>query len=238
MYFKSEYARFLTLINQPYVSIHRYLDPGNDWQQYDVVKGPIDLLVAHAVDFGLHGVNDKPLIINEIGAVEANHARQSDLYALDKEGVLLHDMIFAPFFCGAAGTGSLWHWYHYIMKNQLWYHFARFRTALAGIDPVKERFEPFRFETDGVRCYGLKGKNRTLLWCRDSLNNWQTELIAKQPPVARTDFLLSAEKFSDRRFRRVRVYNPWTDEWQQVSSNQEGQLVIPPFIRSVVVVLE
>lgn len=151
---------------------------------------------------------------------------------------MLHDMIFAPFFCGAAGTGALWHWYHYIMKNQLWYHFARFRTALSGIDPVKERFEPVRFESNGVRCYGLKGRHKTIVWCRDSLNNWQTELIAKQPPVARTDFLLSTEKFSDRRFRRVRVYNPWTDEWQQVSSNQEGQLVIPPFIRSVVVVLE
>ncbi len=235
---EAEYLSLIGVENHPYLSIHRYLDPGDSWGQYDVVKGPIDLLVAHAVDFGLKRVSDKPVIINEIGAVEANHARQSDLYALDKEGVLLHDMIFAPFFCGAAGTGALWHWYHYIMKNQLWYHFARFRTALAGIDPVKERFEPFRFESNGVRCYGLKGKNKTIVWCRDGLNNWQTELVEKQLPAVRTDFLFSTEVLFAQRFRRAKVYNPWTDRWEQLSLNKAGELIVPPFTRSVVVVLE
>jgi hypothetical protein len=64
------------------------------------------------------------------------------LYAVDKDGSLLHDLLFAPFFAGAAGPGQAWHWDHYIDKNDLWYHFARFNEAIKDIDPVQEKFIP------------------------------------------------------------------------------------------------
>jgi len=42
------------------------------------------------------------------------------LYEKDKAGVILHDVLFAPFSAGAAGTGYCWHWDKYIDKNGLW----------------------------------------------------------------------------------------------------------------------
>ena len=43
--------------------------------------------------------------IAECGAVERRHAGMSHLCMLDKDGMMLHDQIFAPFFAGSAGCG-------------------------------------------------------------------------------------------------------------------------------------
>ena len=94
-------------------------------------------------------------------------AQRSDvgvaLYPKDTEGILLHDFIFAPFFCGSAGSGNTWHWDHYIEPNQLWYHFGRFKNAIEGIDPMAEAMQPFSFSSMNVNCYGLQGKTKTIL---------------------------------------------------------------------------
>ncbi|MGE4569132.1 MAG: hypothetical protein AB7C90_08120 [Bacteroidales bacterium] len=44
--------------------------------------------------------------------------------------------------------------------------------------------------------------------------------------------------YFEQRFRRAKVYNPWTDRWEQLFLNKAGELIVPPFTRSVVVVLE
>ncbi|MGI8636497.1 MAG: hypothetical protein ACR2KZ_13960, partial [Segetibacter sp.] len=123
------YQQYFSLQNNPFVSLHRYIDPGRDWSQYDDITRPVDSMIYDAVQFARSMVHDKPIVVNEIGAVEANHAGPSKLYALDTAGVLIHDMIFAPFFCGAAGTGGLWHWDSYVERQHLWYHYQRFQNA-------------------------------------------------------------------------------------------------------------
>ena len=40
---------------------------------------------------------DRPAVLAETGAVKRCHAGPSDLYEADKEGVILHDALFAPF---------------------------------------------------------------------------------------------------------------------------------------------
>lgn len=167
------YEQFFTLQNNDFVSLHRYIDPGKDWNQYDNITRPVDSLVYDAMQFAKKHVTGKPIVVNEIGAVEANHIGPSKMYAVDTAGVLIHDMIFAPFFCGAAGTGGLWHWDSYVQRQNLWYHYQRFQNAINGIDPVKERFASFTLEKQGVRSYGLKGIHQTIVWCRDGENNWK-----------------------------------------------------------------
>lgn len=135
-------------------------------------------------------MQNKPIVVNEIGAVEANHAGPSKLYQVDTAGVLIHDMIFAPFFCGAAGTGGMWHWDSYVERQHLWYHYQRFQNAIRGIDPAEERFAPFTLAGQGVRAYGLKGKNQTIIWCRNAENNWKTEFLQHITPTSKTDFLI------------------------------------------------
>lgn len=230
------YEKFLTLNNNDYITVHRYLDPGTDWGQYDHVHGPIDLLISNAIQFVYRPGIMKPVSANEHGAVEANHQGPSKLYPKDTLGVFIHDMIFAPFFCGAAGCGALWHWDSYVEKQNLWHHYQRFNRAINGIDPVKEEFVPFTFNHDSVRFYGIKGKNTTMIWCRDTKNNWKTELQQGIRPEIREDLSFELSVTNRMNYISAEVYDPWKDEWTRVQI-KNGSVTLPPFLRSAVIKL-
>ena len=217
-----------TLPGNAFLQVHRYLDPG---AELDVCRGPMDILCADAVRELRDRNTQLPLVLAECGAVEANHARYSDLYALDAEGTLLHDMLFAPFFAGSAGCGQPWHWDHlYIQKHHLYHHFARFARTVKGVDPAREHFVPFHTETHRLRIYGLRGNSRILLWCRDKRNNWKSELIERNAPE-----LLHAEKIPiDNCGENVCCYLPWENRDVSVST-RDGWCELPDFRRSIVV---
>jgi hypothetical protein len=230
------YEKLLTIRNNPYITVHRYLDPGTDWGQYERVHGPIDLLISGAIRFVYRPEIIKPVVANEHGAVEPNHTGPSKLYAKDTLGVFIHDMIFAPFFCGASGCGAMWHWDSYVEKQDLWYHYRRFNSATDGIDPVTEEFVPFTFIQDSVRFYGITGKKTTMIWCRDARNNWKTELQQGISPEIRKDISFDLSLTGRMDYSTAEVYNPWDDTWTKVRI-KNGTLSLPPFLRSAVVKL-
>lgn len=230
------YEKLLTLPDNDYITVHRYLDPGTDWKQYDQVHGPIDLLISNAVQFVYRPEVLKPIVANEHGAVEANHTGPNKLYLKDSLGVFIHDMIFAPFFCGASGCGSMWHWDSYVEKQNLWFHYQRFNSAINGIDPISEEFMPFTFVKDSVRCYGIKGKKTTLIWCRDINNNWKTELQEGITPQIRNDFSIDLDVTNGMNYNSAKVYDPWSDKWTKVKIKNET-LTLPPFLRSAILIL-
>ena len=168
------YDSLRPLPGNAFMQIHCYLDPG---AAFDFCHGPMDVLAACAIRELRDRAPDRPAILAECGAVEANHSRFSDLYADDTQGVLLHDILFAPFFAGSAGCGQPWHWDHiYIARHDLWHHFGRFARTIAGIDPAEEKFRVFHTETHKLRVYGLIGKHNSLFWCRDKASTWESEL--------------------------------------------------------------
>lgn len=225
------YKKFCIMDNNDIAQIHRYLDPG---AELDVCKGPMDILAADATRELLSYNSDKPVIVSEVGAVEANHAGPSKLYELDSLGILLHDLLFAPFFSGAAAPGQSWHWHHYVDKHDLWWHLGRFSKAIKNVNPISEGFEPTFYETKDVRVYSLNGKNTTLIWCRDVNSNWQTELIEKITPDT-LNLSVSTEHLSivDRKIKTISIYDPWKDKW--TNGTVSGKFIpIPPFTRSIV----
>lgn len=205
-----------------FMQIHCYLDQGTT---IDVCRGPMDILAANAVRELLDRRGDIPAILAEVGAVETDHAGPSKLYPKDKQGMLLHDEIFAPFFAGSAGCGQPWHWDHmYIDGNDLWWHFGRFAEAVKGVDPAAEHFRPFHTETRRLRIYGLRGKRTTLLWCRDKLNTWESELVrGEAPKVVSGEKLPFGGEFT--------CYLPWENRWTEVVNGD----TLPDFTRSIVV---
>ena len=138
---RDQYRQLCELADNDVLQVHRYLDLGAD---LPVCHGPVDVLAADAVEelraFGVR----KPIILTETGAVKPKHTGASELYAKDKAGMLLHDMLFAPFFAGAAGTGHVWFWRQAIDQPNHWHHFQRFHRAVEGIDPPAEGFEPVK----------------------------------------------------------------------------------------------
>ncbi|MDA0195632.1 MAG: hypothetical protein O2887_11665 [Bacteroidetes bacterium] len=130
-------------------------------------------------------------------------------------GLLLHDILFAPFFAGSAGAGMIWHWIPYVHANNLWFQYGRFSNAIDGIDPIKEGFEPVFNETERLRIYTLKGKSTTLIWLRDKRNDWETELDEGIPPEIVT---LSKEDMIDiipSSYSSVEIYDPWVNKWSE-----------------------
>lgn len=211
--------------------LHRYIDLG---ASLDVCKGPMDLLSSDAIDELRSYEIQKPMLLAEVGGVEPRHTGPIKVYGADKEGMILHDLLFAPFFSGSAGPGHAWHWDNYIDENNLWYHYNRFTEAINGIDPVQENFVPVKMYQEGMRIYALVGTKTILLWCRDSQNDWKTELeqgispeILKGKSVDLTSF------FPKGSARSVDIYDPWENRW--TSGERAAVIQLPDFKRSVVV---
>jgi hypothetical protein len=226
------YRRHSTMPGNDIAQVHRYLDLG---ASLNACKGPVDVLAADAVREVLAFDPGKPVILAESGAVEPRHSGPFKLYSADRDGTLLHDILFAPFFAGAAGAGQIWHWDAYVAKNNLWWHFKRFREAVKDIDPAGEGFTPSMGSHDRLRVYCLTGRRYTMFWCRDSRNDWQSELERGELPEDLTSLTLEHPAFQSR--RRVDAYDPWIGTWTAIRASG-GRIVLPRLRRSLILRVE
>ena len=232
---RDSYRDLCELPGNDVLQVHRYLDQGASW---DICHGPVAVFAAEAVgELRSFGVR-KPVLLAESGAVEPRHSGPSKLYAKDREGMILHDVLFAPFFAGAAGPGHIWHWDVYVDRNDLWHHFGRFAAVVKGLDPPAESLEPFELPHPRLLILGLRGRHTTLLWCRDRQNTWRTELVEGKPPELlrqiRVD--LGPEPTSPPA-RTIQTYDPWSNVWR--AATLEGSaIMLPEFRRSLVIRLK
>jgi len=229
---KRSYPRMMLMPGNDVAQVHRYLDCG---AQYEVCHGPVDVLAADAVKTVLALDPKRPVLLAESGAVEPRHSGPFKLYAKDTDGIILHDVLFAPFFTGAAGPGHIWHWGEYVAKNNLWWHFGRFADVVEGVDPPAEKFEALEPAHPALRVRALKGRRTFLAWLRDPKNTWQTELARGEPPqpVGGASLLLPAG-LPALDGATVRTYDPWSGRWAPAKV-VAGAVALPEFKRSLVV---
>lgn len=231
---RPDYRYINQLGSNDVAQIHRYID---SHATLDVCMAPMDVLAADAIhelrSYQIH----KPMLLAEVGAVLPNHTGPSDLYPLDTEGSLLHDSLFAPFFAGAAGSGNSWHWDHYIDKNHIWYHYARFNEVVKGINPIDEGFIPTLLFHRRLRTYVLVGKRNILVWCRDIHNDWKTEFRDGRKPEEINQELIDFSSLVVSRFiKRIDIYDPWKNRWTKADRN--SVVALPSFARSIVIKME
>ncbi|TKJ38212.1 MAG: hypothetical protein CEE38_05485 [Planctomycetes bacterium B3_Pla] len=232
---RERYRRVCLMADNDFANVHRYLDLG---ASLEVCKGPVDVLAADAIRELQNFEPGKPILLAESGAVEPSHTGPFKLYKKDRAGIILHDILFAPFFAGAAGTGQNWHWDHYVAANNLWFQFDRFAEAVRGIDPPAEAFEPIMIDHPRLRIYALKGRHTLLAWCRDRQNTWKTELAEGKPPVVVEGAIISlADVGKELNGAAVDFYDPWSNRWTQVAV-KENRVSLPDFTRSIVVKME
>jgi hypothetical protein len=231
---RTNYQRLALMRGNDVAQVHRYLDLG---ARLEVCKGPMDVLAAEAVRELLAVKPGRPILLAEGGAVEPQHTGPFKLYTADTNGMMLHDVLFAPFFAGAAGSGHIWHWDAYVSKNNLWWQFGRFAEAVKGVDPVAQNFTPIMPPHERLRVYCLKGESLTLLWCRDTQNTWQTELAEGKPPEMLTGQVLALKTILPVT-PRVQFYDPWQNRWASGIPARDGTLALPQFQRSLVVRIE
>ncbi|MFH1719722.1 MAG: family 16 glycosylhydrolase [Planctomycetota bacterium] len=231
---RERYRTLCLMTNNDFANVHRYLDLG---ASLDVCKGPVDIMAADAVRELQNFKPTKPILLAESGAVEPSHSGPFKLYRKDKAGVILHDILFAPFFTGAAGTGQIWHWDYYVAANNLWFQFDRFAEAVEGIDPAAEAFEPMMLDHPRLRIYALKGRHTLLAWCRDRQNTWQTELAEGKPPATLANAVVSLPDIGENLNQAaISFYDPWSDRWVQ-GTVEQNSISLPDFTRSLIVKL-
>lgn len=229
---RDAYRKLLALPDNDVAQVHRYLDQG---AALEICHGPVDLLAVDAVRELLAMNPGRPVILAETGAVKPSHSGVSDLYARDKDGTLLHDMLFAPFFAGAAGTGDPWWWEQSIRRPNLWHHFARFAHAVEGIDPAAEHFEPLTVPHERLRVLALQGRTTLLAWCRDSKNDWRAELERGESPEQLAGLKLDlGGQLGGMKVGAAKIYSPWTDQWSELEI-KNGIATLPAFQRSLVI---
>jgi hypothetical protein len=228
---REQYRVMVTLKQNDVAQVHRYLDLGAN---LEICHGPVDVLAADAIRELIAMEPGKPIVLAESGAVEPGHAGPFRLYDEDKAGSILHDVIFAPFFAGAAGTGQCWHWDHYVEKNGLWWHFGRFAKVVDGLDPAAENLQPVMVTHPDLRVYVLKGRTTTLIWARDIRNSWMAELADGTEPRECIGATIDMAASRGLAAATIRIYDPWKDRW--TSAQPAGDTIaLPPFKRSIVV---
>lgn len=228
------YRQMCTMSGNDLAQVHRYLDLGANME---VCHGPVDVLAADAVRELLRFRPGRPILLAESGAVEPGHTGPFKLYRQDHAGIILHDVIFAPFFTGAAGTGQSWHWQQYVDANKLWWHFRRFAEAVEGIDPPAEDFQPRMIDHPRLRVYVLRGKKTSLVWCRDRKNTWREELAERIAPETITGATLKLGSVAADGDRMIRIYDPWQDQWTTQAGSLD-RVRLPAFTRSIVLRIE
>lgn len=229
---REKYRAMSLMEGNDIAQVHRYLDQGASLK---VCQGPVDMLAWEAVSELESFHPDRPVVLAESGAVEPSHSGPSKLYAVDHAGVILHDILFAPFFAGAAGAGQIWHWDAYVAANDLWYHYGRFAEVVRGLDPPAEDFFPNMTQQDRLRVYTLRGRHTILAWCRDSKNTWESELRnGEKPDVIKGTAVSLAAALEGRTVRSVRIYDPWTNRWSDGKVRDE-RVALPEFSRSIVI---
>lgn len=226
------YRRLCTLPGNDVLQVHRYLDLG---ARLEVCHGPVEVLAADAVrELLAFGVR-KPILLAESGAVERSHSGPFKLYQKDRAGIILHDVLFAPFFAGAAGPGHIWHWDLYVDRMNLWHHFARFANAIQGIDPAAEQFRPVVLEHERLRILALQGRTVLLAWCRDRQDTWQSELAQERPPQPIAGATVELKGLlGPSSPRSAAAYDPWENHWTDLPL-AGTRAVLPKFSRSLVV---
>jgi hypothetical protein len=229
---RSSYRKMMLLPGNEVAQVHRYLDLG---AKMEVCQMPMDIICSSAVEEILSYNTGKPVLLAETGAVEPSHSGPSKFYPVDSAGILLHDILFAPFFSGSAGTGMCWHWESYVDKNNLWYHYKRFSESVKDINPAEEKFVASKSETDNLRIYRLTGAKTILLWIRDKRNTWQSELRDGVAPVTVAGYQLDlTDTGLNNSHGEITTYDPWQDRWENAVT--EGlKISLPDFKRSLVV---
>lgn len=227
------YRQHSLLPGNDLAQVHRYLDLG---APLEICHGPMDVLAADAVRDLLAFTPGRPVVLAEGGAVEPRHTGPFALYPKDESGVLLHDVLFAPFFAGAAAAGQIWHWDVYVDRNRLWPQFARFAAIVRDLDPAAERFQSVQWTQARLRIYALRGGRTTLLWFRDGGNTWHRELAQGETPAALSGLQVDLAPVLAGPAPRTsaEVYDPWKNEWTPVKL-AGTRLALPDFRRSIVV---
>ncbi len=128
----------------------------------------------------------KPYLFAEFGIRRAT-AETRALCDADRDGVNLHNGLWAPLASGAAGTGMLWWWGNYVEPKNLYYHFLPVARFTQGIPWTTAGFEKATVTASrqDIRALGLRGGPLAILWIQNKAHTWWNVVFDRPIPAIR-----------------------------------------------------
>ncbi|MEM2945133.1 MAG: cellulase family glycosylhydrolase [Thermoproteota archaeon] len=122
----------------------------------------------------------KPTLFGEFGADWRWF--DSPLYYKDKEGVEIHEGIWASLMSGSFGTAMLWWWDVYVDPYNLYYHYNALRKFIANISFSGSEFTELKYRlvdnekinvsNSNLEIFGLRNETFAMGWVRNKDYNW------------------------------------------------------------------
>ncbi len=167
----------------------------------------------------------KPVPFAELG-VDSRGAAETLAAAPAFSG--LHDLIWLPFFIGAAGGGMTWWWDNVIDPKDQYGQWAPFAAFSAGLKPENEAFAavslPASHPSATLQTYALRGTATTLVWVKNAADNYLSGGNADEIAGAQLD--LSA---LPRGSYTVLFTNPYGANPADGQAQAPGSLKLPAF---------
>lgn len=194
---------------------------------------------------------EKPILYGEFGYSTGTE----DETSLDREGVHLHNSLWAAALSGYASTGMYWWWDTYVEPLDLWGHFGGISRFLQGEDLAALEPTEVELASGDLNALALQTGDRALVWVQnptytaesiqDGLEDALREALRSrtklapnwryEPPLVQGQ-ALSLSGLENGSYR-VRWYDPQTRAWrgEAVAEALEGRLTVtvPPLTRDL-----
>lgn len=163
---------------------------------------------------------NKPLLFGEFGF---SHVDES-LNEANREGVHLHNALWASAFNGFATTAMYWWWEDYVDAGALWSRFRSLARFLADEDLATFTPTPVECDRNEAIAMGLVRADRALVWVRSAHYDQQrlAERITRAEPISlpvQRDVQLRLRGL-DAGWYRVDWFDPQTGAWLRSAESQ------------------
>ncbi|MDD4891112.1 MAG: hypothetical protein PHU85_14415 [Phycisphaerae bacterium] len=151
--------------------IHMYFG----WMGTETAKDLARLVEEYTTE--IRGEAD-PFIVGEMGlAREVNtseYGLTADLADRDRDGVALHESLWAGVFIGGCGTGMVWWWDEHVDFNDQYWRFKGISRFVRDVPWNKEPFRHVAARTSSMdlRAWELRGKSLRLIWVQSLRFTW------------------------------------------------------------------
>ncbi len=199
----------------------------------------------------MEGMAEKPILYGEFGY----SAGTEDETSFDREGVHLHNSLWAAALSGYASTGMYWWWDTYVEPLELWGHFGGISRFLDGEDLAALEPTEVELASSDLNALSLQSPNQALVWVQnsaytadsiqDGLEDALREALRSKTkldpdwhyePTPVEGQTLTLRGLDDGSYQ-IRWYDPQAGVWQAEAAAEtfEGRLTVtvPPLTRDL-----
>lgn len=211
--------------------LHWYLRPAWSPLWKDEVSAVID-----RAKFLRKYATDKPAILGEIGLADDRWGK-SEYMEQDKEGIHIHNILWASAFSGLSGAAMFW-WWDTLDKLNTYHHYKPLSYFISDIPFNTAKLEAKTLVTSSTNivAMSLASKNRVYCWLHNNKATWWKLVVDKAVPDEIKEAAVSVDGIENGNYK-VQWYNTW--EGRTISEkiikvdNGTVKLTVPTFTRDI-----